>query len=176
MQKDPQKCGSFFYTVGMTENDVSRNASPKAQAREEQKARKALQAQVRDYLDGLPRFNVGALFLPPIWGPAHGMFLTLLWYPIWLFADNLFFAAYSVGSTFSYVAAFLCFIILTLFTFYFSYAIRPRAALYCIERGKTKEQFQRRQKIWAVVSVIIGIAMLAFATYYNLNLRAPMGV
>lgn len=159
----------------MSTNTDSRNATSKAQAREEQKAQKALQATVRDYLTGLPRFNIGALFLPPIWGPAHGMFLTLLWYPVWLFADNLFFAAYSVGSTFSYIAALLCFVILTLFTFYFSYAIQPRAALYCIERGKTKEQFQRRQKIWAVVSAIVGIIMLAFATYYNLCLRAPMG-
>ena len=116
-----------------------------------------------------------ALLPPSIWGPAHGLFLTLLWYPVWLFADNLFFAAYSVGSTFSYIAAILAFVILTLFTFYFAYAIQPRAALYCIERGKTKEQFQRRQKIWAVVGIIVGILMLAFATYYNLCLRAPMG-
>lgn len=159
----------------MTKNKDSRNAVSKAQAREEQKAQKALQAQVRDYLTGLPRFNIGALFLPPIWGPAHGLFLTLLWYPVWLFADNLFFAAYSVGSTFSYIAAILAFVILTLFTFYFAYAIQPRAALCCIERGKTKEQFQRRQKIWAVVGIIVGILMLAFATYYNLCLRAPMG-
>lgn len=159
----------------MTKNKDSRNAVSKAQAREEQEAQKALQAQVRDYLTGLPRFNIGALFLPPIWGPAHGLFLTLLWYPVWLFADNLFFAAYSVGSTFSYIAAILAFVILTLFTFYFAYAIQPRAALYCIERGKTKEQFQRRQKIWAVVGIIVGILMLAFATYYNLCLRAPMG-
>lgn len=159
----------------MSQNQASRNASDTAQAREEQKAQKALQHQVRDYLTGLPRFNIGALFLPPIWGPAHGMFLTLLWYPAWLFADNMFYAAYSVGSTFSYIMAFITFVILVGFTFAFSYAMQPRAAIHCIERGKTKEQFQRRQRIWAVASVIVGLAMLALATYYNLCIRTPMG-
>jgi hypothetical protein len=163
------------YTDAMSTSENSRTASPKTQARDERRAQEALQKQVRDYLSGLPRFNIGALFLPPIWGPAHGMFLTLLWYPAWLFADNVFFAAYSVHSTLSYVVAILTGIILTAFTFVFSYAMQPRAAIHCIECGKTKEQFQRRQRIWAVVSVIVGLLMLAAATYYNLCVRTPMG-
>lgn len=169
------------YTGVMSSNESSRTASAepsesvKTQARDERRAREALQKQVRDYLSGLPRFNIGALFLPPIWGPAHGMFLTLLWYPVWLFADNVFFAAYSVQSTISIVMAVLTAAILVLFTFYFSYAIQPRAAIHCIERGMTKEQFQKRQRIWAVVSVIGGLVMIAAATYYNLCIRTPMG-
>lgn len=159
----------------MSTSENSRNASASTQARDERRAQEALQKQVRDYLRGLPRFNIGALFLPPIWGPAHGMFLTLLWYPVWLFADNVFFAAYSVQSTLSYVVAVITGIILTVFTFVFSYAMQPRAAVHCIQRGKTKEQFQRRQRIWAVVGVIVGIVMIAAATYYNLCIRTPMG-
>ena len=27
-------------------------------------------------LKGLPPINLGALFMPPIWGPAHGIWIT----------------------------------------------------------------------------------------------------
>ena len=43
-------------------------------------------AQEEKFLEGIPRLNIGALFLPPIWGPAHGIWITILWYPVWLFA------------------------------------------------------------------------------------------
>ena len=53
-------------------------------------------AREEKFLEGIPRLNIGALFLPPIWGPAHGMWAAILFYPIWLFADNMFYAAYAV--------------------------------------------------------------------------------
>ena len=62
-------------------------------------------AQEEKFLKGIPRVNVGALFLPPIWGPAHGIWITILWYPIWLFADNTFYAAFTERSALSIVVA-----------------------------------------------------------------------
>ncbi|MEG0459959.1 MAG: viscotoxin-A3, partial [Gordonibacter sp.] len=47
------------------------------------------------FLEGIPRLNIGALFLPPIWGPAHGFWASILFYPVWLFADNTFYAAWT---------------------------------------------------------------------------------
>ena len=32
----------------------------------------------------------------------------------------------------------------------------------------------RRERIWAVVCVVIGLAMLGFATWYNLMIRPGM--
>ena len=52
-------------------------------------------AREEKFLEGIPRLNIGALFLPPIWGPAHGMWAAILFYPIWLFADNAFYAAWT---------------------------------------------------------------------------------
>jgi len=46
-----------------------------------------------EFMRGLPRFNVAAFLLPPIWGPAHGFWVTILYYPIWLFVDNLYHAS-----------------------------------------------------------------------------------
>lgn len=45
-------------------------------------------------LEGLPPLNLGALFMPPIWGPAHGIWITILYYPAWLLIDNLFYGVY----------------------------------------------------------------------------------
>ena len=47
-------------------------------------------AREEKFLKGVPRVNIGALFLPPIWGPAHGMWAAILFYPIWLFAITPF--------------------------------------------------------------------------------------
>ena len=50
-------------------------------------------AREREFLEGIPRINIGALLIPPIWGPAHGFWASILFYPVWLFADNIFYAA-----------------------------------------------------------------------------------
>ena len=46
-------------------------------------------------MDGLPRVNLGALLMAPVWGPAHGIWASILFYPAWLVADNAFYAAAS---------------------------------------------------------------------------------
>ena len=97
------------------------------------------------FLEGIPRWNIGALFLPPIWGPAHGFWATILFYPLWLVADNLF-----------------------------SRLSQPFAAHRAVARGVSKETYVRRERIWAVVCVVIGLAMLGFATWYNLMIRPGM--
>ena len=35
-------------------------------------------------MEGLPPINIGALFMPPIWGAANGIWLAILYYPVWL--------------------------------------------------------------------------------------------
>ena len=105
-------------------------------------------AREEKFLEGIPRLNVGALFLPPIWGPAHGMWAALLFYPIWLFADN---------------------------TVAFSLIGQPFAAHRAASRGVEKDAYLRRQRVWAAVSVVAGCAMIAGATYYNLAIRPTLG-
>lgn len=131
-------------------------------------------AKIRDYIAGMPKFNIGALCLPPIWGPGHGLLITILWYPVWMMADNCFYTAYSAPSVLSHIAAAAAFVILTVSTFLFAYRMQPYAAHRAIEKGKTKEQFQRAEKIWSIVSIIAGVIMIVFATYYNLVLRVPL--
>ena len=44
-------------------------------------------AQEEKFLKGLPRVNIGALVMPGIWGPAHGFWACILFYPLMIFID-----------------------------------------------------------------------------------------
>ena len=122
-----------------------------------------------EFLSGMPPLNVGALFLPPIWGPAHGMWATILFYPIWLFADNMFYAAYAEPTALSLTVAVGVFLTLT------ARLGQPFAAHRAALRGVDKATYLRREKVWAVVCVVVGCLMLAAATYYNLVVRPNLG-
>ena len=132
-------------------------------------------AREEEFLRGVPRVNIGALFLPPIWGPAHGFWATILFYPLWLFADNTFYAAYSAPSALSIVLAVVVFALLTAATVIFAIVSQPMAAHRAAERGVGKERYLARQRIWAVVCVIVGAVMIVAATYYNIAIRPGMG-
>lgn len=106
------------------------------------------------FLEGIPRWNIGALFLPPIWGPAHGFWVTILFYPLWLFADNSFYAAYSQRTTLSMVLVAVVGVVLVAVTFLFARLSQPFAAHRAVARGVTKETYVRRERIWAVVCVV----------------------
>lgn len=129
-------------------------------------------AREEAFLEGIPRVNIGALFLPPIWGPAHGIWATILWYPIWLFADNAFYALYTERTVLSVIIALVIFVTLTAITVAFAIVGQPIAAHRAASRGVSKEDYLKRERIWAVVSVIVGVAMIAAATYYNLVIRS----
>lgn len=131
-------------------------------------------AQEEAFLEGIPRINIGALFLPPVWGAAHGFWVSLLFYPLWLVADNLFFAAYTERTFFSIAIALVVFVSLLLGTIAFSLIGQPLAAHRAAAQGLDKPTYLRRQKVWAVVSVVVGLIMIAAATYYNLFLRAGL--
>lgn len=126
------------------------------------------------FLEGIPRVNIGALFLPPIWGPAHGIWVTIVFYPLWLVADNCFYAAWSAPSVLSVSLAVLVFVLLAAGTVAFSIVSQPFAAHRAVSMGKTKEEYLARERIWAAACVVIGLLMIALATYYNVVLRPGM--
>ena len=132
-------------------------------------------AREEEFLKGIPRVNIGALFLPPIWGPAHGMWAALLFYPIWLFADNTFYAAWTERTPLALIVAAVVFLTLTAGTVAFSLVGQPIAAHRAASRGVGKEAYLRRERICTVVSVVAGLAMIAGATYYNLVIRPTVG-
>lgn len=126
----------------------------------------------RAFLEGVPFLNIGAFLLPPIWGPAHGSWITVLWYPIWIFADDIFYSAWHYHSPLSVVIALLTFVALLVITFLFARLMQPRALHRAVdELGKTKEQYLAAERKWAIGCAIGGAVLIAGATYYNLVIR-----
>ncbi len=128
-----------------------------------------------EFMKGIPRLNIGAFFMPAIWGPAHGIWAAIIFYPLWLIADNTFYAAFDQPSTLSIVVAIFVFVVMVGITVAFSLIGQPLAAHRAAAHGKTKEEYLRSQRIWAVACVVIGVIALAAATYYNLVIRPAMG-
>ncbi len=126
-------------------------------------------------LSGLPPLNFGALFMPPIWGPAHGIWITILYYPAWLLIDNLLYGAYENPSPLTVTLGIIAAVILAGVTIVFARASQVYALRRDLSRGKTKEQYRRRQIIWAITMGILAAVMIAAATYYNLVIRPTMG-
>ena len=123
-------------------------------------------AREEKFLEGIPRLNIGALFLPPIWGPAHA---------IWLFADNTFYAAFTERTPLAIGIALIVLLTLTVGTVVFAILGQPFAAHRAASLGQDKETYLKRERIWTIASVIAGIAMIAAATYYNLVIRPTVG-
>ncbi len=140
-----------------------------------QQEKNAYQLTQEQIMEGLPPINIAALFMPPIWGPANGIWLTILYYPVWLFADNLFYGAYSNPQPLTVVLSVVAAVVLALVTIVFARACQGYACQRALKMGKTKEQYLANQKKWAVAMVILAVVMIVLATYYNLVIRPTVG-
>ena len=123
------------------------------------------------FLKGLPRVNWGAFIMPAIWGPAHGIWVAIAFYPLWLIADNVFYTAYSAPSPIAIVIAIIVFAVMLAVTIGFAIVSQPFAAHRAEAHGVDRETYLRRERWWVLVSVIIGVAFIALATAYNIMVR-----
>ena len=131
-------------------------------------------AEEEKFLEGLLPINIGALFMPGIWGPAHGFWVCILFYPLYLFADNLFYAAYETGEPWAIALAVFAGIMLTVLHIVFARLGMPLSAHKADSKGVSRETYVKRERIWAVVSIVLAIAAVAWATYFNLNIRPTL--
>lgn len=131
--------------------------------------------QEQEFLKGIPRINIGALLVPPVWGPAHGMWATVLFYPLWLFVDNAIYAAYTEGTIFSIIIAVLLGVSIVVGTMVFSLLSQPFAAHRAAEKGIEKERYLRNERIWAIVGLALAIVVVAWASYFNIAIRPTLG-
>lgn len=128
----------------------------------------------QELMKGLLPINLGALFMPPIWGPANGIWITILYYPLWLFADNLFYEAFMNPTMLSVIFSIIVGIILAAVTIVFARVSQGYACERAINMGRTKEWYIKRQRVWAIAMGILALVMIAAATYYNLVIRPTM--
>ena len=131
-------------------------------------------AEEQKFLEGLPLINVGALFMPGIWGPAHGFWACILFYPLYLLADNLFYGAYETGEPWTIALAVFGGVLLVVLHVAFARLGVPLSAHKAENSGVSRETYLKRERIWAVVSIVLAIAAVAWATYFNLNIRPTL--
>ena len=115
--------------------------------------------------------NLGALFLAPVWGPAHGMWAAFLFFVAWLFVDNVIYAAAIEPTVLNVVLAVLMTVALVGGTLVFAIVSQPFAAHRAEAMGESRADYLRRQRVWAVVSIIVAVVVVALASYYNLEIR-----
>ena len=128
-------------------------------------------AEEEKFLKGLPRVNLGALFLAPVWGPAHGMWAAFLFFVAWLFVYNVIYAATVEPTVLNVVLAVLMTVALVGGTLVFAIVSQPFAAHRAEAMGESRADYLRRQRVWAVVSIIVAVVVVALASYYNLEIR-----
>ena len=126
-----------------------------------------------DY-SGLPRMNWGALFMPAVWGPAHGQWIAILFYPLWLFADTSITNAVLFGG-FTYILAATVILGTAAVTILFASTVGYKA-YQRVAHKMTKKQYLARERTWTIVSVLIALLFVGLATWYNLTIRLPQGL
>jgi hypothetical protein len=119
---------------------------PKGHPREALKGNIALGAD--EPVPLLPRFNVAAFVMPPIWGPAHGQWVGAVFLPIWLFMDSIIATANSGGIP-TLVAAPTVVALTLAFQAYFAKRANGVAFRAVCDR-MTVAEYVRRQRWWTV--------------------------
>ncbi|MBR5259124.1 MAG: viscotoxin-A3 [Eggerthellaceae bacterium] len=130
--------------------------------------------QEEEFLKGVPRFNLAAFLLPPLWGPVYGFWITILYYPAWIFMDNLLYGVYVDPSPLTIIFALVVCATYVGFSVAFSLVSQPLAYHRAHAKGVSKEKYLKQQRIWAIAAVIITVIMLALSTYYNLAVRIEL--
>ncbi len=117
----------------------------------------------------IPAFNWGAFLMPPIWGAGHGQVFAVVLYPVWIMVDNLMWAA--VHGQGSPVLAGIA--LAGTLAFMFFYARTANYVGYMrVVTTKSPDEYVAGERRWAVAMGVLAAAMVAFATWYNLTVRA----
>lgn len=115
----------------------------------------------------LPRFSVAAFALPPVWGPAHGQWAGVFLLPIWLFADS------AIANAGRNAATAIAAVIVAVGTLAFQAFFAKRANGVAWRRvcdQMSVEQFIARERVWALATVPVGLALLGWGVYFRLVL------
>lgn len=120
----------------------------------------------------LPRFNLGAFLMPPIWGPAHAQWVGAFFLPIWLFADSAIVAAARGGGV-QWIGAVLVIAGTLGFEFFFARKANGVAYRRVMDRMSVAE-FARSQRTWGLAMIPLAGALIAWGLYFNLVLAATL--
>jgi hypothetical protein len=114
----------------------------------------------------LSGFNLAAFLIPPIWGPAHGQWVGVVFLPIWLFVDSI--VASGGAGGISTRSASLVVVVATL-AFQAFFAKRANGLAWRrVADTVPVAHYARRERWWAIASVPIAAALLGWAVWFHL--------
>lgn len=114
----------------------------------------------------LPRFNLAAFLIPPIWGPAHGQWVGAIFLPVWLFTDSII-ATAGRGGVATGVTATLVVVLTLAFGAFFAKRANGLAYRRVMHR-MTAEEYLAAQRRWAIAAVPLAAVLLGWALWFRL--------
>jgi len=118
-----------------------------------------------DAVPELPRFNLAAFLIPPIWGPAHGQWAGAVFLPVWLFADG---AIRSAGEGGIALTGALIVALGTVAAQAWFATHANGLAWRRVADTVDVDTFVARQRRWAWASVPVAAALLGWAIWFDL--------
>ena len=112
----------------------------------------------------LPRFNWGALLMPPIWGIAHGLWAGVFFLPLWAFVDSAIRG--TLDRPLGWRAAAWATLVGTV-AFQFEYARKAnRLAWRRASARLSLDAYLRQERVWAAGSGLLLAALVLWVAVY----------
>ena len=112
-------------------------------------------------------FNWGAFFAPFLWGPAHRIWVGAVFVPILAFLDSIVIQAVKRGGWMWVPAGAI--VAATIAMMYWFGRTGSLQAYLRTAWGEPTARFNRGQRVWAVVSFVMFVLVIVFATVWNLR-------
>jgi len=117
----------------------------------------------------LPRFNLAAFLIPPVWGPAHGQWAGAFFLPIWLFADSTVVSSLDSGLGPKLVA--VAVVVATLAAqLWFASRANGLAWRRVCDHTSIPE-FLARQRVWAIAAIPAALLLIGWALWFDVVYR-----
>ncbi len=123
---------------------------------------------VGEPLPVLPRFNVAAFLVPPVWGPANGQWAGAIFLPMWLFMDSVIASASGRGGA---VVGGATLVVAATIGAQAWFGKRANGLAWRrVSDRMSVDEFSKRQRLWAVASVPLFLLLFGWGVYYRIAL------
>lgn len=113
----------------------------------------------------LPRFNVAAFLMPPVWGPGHGQWAGAFFLPMWLFMDSVIASAMGRGTVMQVVA--VCVVAVTVAAqAWFGKRANGLAWRRICDRVSPAE-YARRERFWLAAMLPVALLVWGWGLYFR---------
>ncbi len=110
-----------------------------------------LELHQNDELPRMPRFNLGAALVPPIWGFAHGMKFMMMYLLVWFFIYNL--VSLSIKGHMGWASSIGVIAVSALFQIYYGATVNTPAYLR-VASQVSPQTFLSGEKKWSIIGLV----------------------